>query len=48
MADVEANPGPYRNQLRPGVLNAGGAAQKSGLADLMFYNKLDVMAVSET
>ena len=49
MAGVEVNPGPYRNQLRLGVFNAEGAVQKSAcLADLMFDNKLDVMAVSET
>ena len=49
MAGVGANSGPYRNQLRLGVFNAEGAAQKStGLADLMFDNELDVMEVSET
>ena len=43
-----SEPGPYRNQLRQGVFNTGGAAQKSaGLVDLMFDNKLNVMAVSE-
>ena len=49
MAGVEANPDPYWNQLRLGVFNARGAAKKSAdLVDLMFDNKLDVMAVSGT
>ena len=48
MAGIKANPGPYRNQLHLGVFNAGGATHKStGLADIMFDNKLKVMAVSE-